>query len=176
MIKQNYSILSVTCSLPKYLYTQSSLLLTAAGVLTQGQLQPLRVNSFIHFKPAVTPLLVYRIPSSKQALPPFLILSNLNWYLQGCPVKCVQFRDIILLLEMVGANRIERWMDTGGLEGPLARWFYFWEHFHLSRSWKAVKYHQLLTSSISVFCLLLTYRNSYNMLLKQSFLLKLYTT
>lgn len=68
MIKQNNSISSVTCSLPQYLHTQSSLLLSAAGVLTQGHLlQPLRVNSFIHFKPAVTPLLVYRIPSSKLA-------------------------------------------------------------------------------------------------------------
>lgn len=141
-ITQDKSVLSVTRSLPQYLYSQSSLLLAAAGVLTQGHLlQPLRVNSFIHFKPAVTPLLVYRIPSSKLALPPFLILFNLNWYLQGCPVKCLQFRDIILLLEMVGAYRIERWRDTGGPGGPLAWWFYFWEHFHLSWSfcsWKAV--------------------------------------
>lgn len=128
-------MLSVTCSCRWSFCTQSSLLLTAAGVLTQGQLlQPLCVNSFIHFKPAVTPLLVYRISSSKQALPPFLILFNLNWYLLVCPVKSVQFKDIILLLEMVAAYRIQNWRDAGGLQGPLPRWFYFWEHIHLSWS------------------------------------------
>lgn len=121
MMKQNNSILSVTCILPQYPCTQSSLPLAAAGVLTQGHLlQPFHVNSFIYFKPAVTPLLVHRIPSSKLAPPPFLILVNLSWYLLGCPVKCVQFKDIILLLEMVGAYRIERWRDTGGLRGPLS--------------------------------------------------------
>lgn len=37
----------------------------------------------------------------------------------GMPLKCVQFKDIILLLEMVGPYRIERWRDTGSLEGLL---------------------------------------------------------
>lgn len=35
---------------------------------------------------------------------------------------------------MVGAYRIERWGDTGGLEGPLSWWFYFREQSHLSSS------------------------------------------
>lgn len=116
----------IISSLPQYPCTRLSLPLAAAGALTQGHLlQALRVNSFIHFKPVVTPLLVYRIPSSKLAPPPFLILFNLNWYLLGCPVKCVQFKDIILLLEMVGAYRIERWRDSGGLEVSLSWLFHF---------------------------------------------------
>ena len=40
---------------------------------------------------------------AKPAPPPFLILFNLNWYLPGYPVICVQFKDIILLVAMVGS-------------------------------------------------------------------------
>lgn len=117
----DHSLSSATCSPPRSFYTQSSLPLTAAGELTQGHLlQPLHVNSFIHFKPAVR---LYWCTESHQAnwpLPPFLILFNLNWYLPGCPAKCVQFKDIILLFEIVGVCRMEKWRDTAGPAGPLA--------------------------------------------------------
>lgn len=57
---------------------------------------------------AVASVLVHRILSPKLAPPPFLILTNLNWYLLEWPVKCIQLKDIIPLTRDGGS--VQNWV------------------------------------------------------------------
>lgn len=146
------SVLLVTCSLPQSLCAQSGLLVATTGVLTQGHLlQPLCVNSFIHFKLAVTPLLVYRIPSSKLAPTTLSNFVQFELVFAGMPCKMCSIWGYYTFIRDGGS--VQNWEMVGYRwpRGTFSRVILFRRTLSfivIFRSWKAMQYYTAVLLTI----------------------------